>query len=143
MQAKRTVLVTGGARRVGRSIVEAFAGTGADVAIHYRSSKKEAEELARRVRHKGVACRAFGADLTVPQAAQSLIDSVIAEFGTIDVLVNSAASFIHASFCDSDDETWERAWRQSLDTNLVAPARLVRFCNTRIAAEFGGGCQPN
>ena len=83
---KRTALVTGGAKRVGRAIVEKLAASGFSVAFTYLSSAAEAKELAGKI--GGVAIRA---DLTKPEAAVEAIRGALS--GRIDVLVNNASLY--------------------------------------------------
>src|SRR5579872_4483071 len=84
----QTVLITGAARGIGRASALAFAGLGARVAVHYRSSRAEAEALLEELPGRGH--RAFAADLTDPAACAALIDAVAAQFGALQVLVNNA-----------------------------------------------------
>jgi NAD(P)-dependent dehydrogenase (short-subunit alcohol dehydrogenase family) len=83
---KRVALVTGGAKRVGRAIVEKLASEGFEVVFTYNSSEVEANELARKVRG-----RAVRADLTDPAAAVAAIRDAV-RGGRLDVLVNNASS---------------------------------------------------
>ena len=84
----KTALVTGGAVRIGRAICEALAAEGARVVIHYRSSRKEALALAKKL--GGVAVRS---NLESEEACARLMDDVYAESGRLDALVNNAAVF--------------------------------------------------
>jgi pteridine reductase len=133
----KVVLVTGGAKRVGRAIALACAAAGADIAVHYRNSRTEAEQLVGTVRAQGQSAAAFGADLTSSVECAALRDDVLAEFGGLDVLINNAASFEHAPMVGGDDARWERAWTVSLETNLVAPARLARLFADSLRARSG------
>src|SRR5215216_3816836 len=94
----KVALVTGGAKRVGRAIVEKLAQEGFSVAFTYNTSEDEATELARRI--DGHAIRA---DLFQPeQAAQAIFES-FATFGDqLDVLVNSASAYLPARLRDTD-----------------------------------------
>lgn len=94
-QQHRVALVTGGAKRVGRAIVERLAAAGFDVAFTYLTSEKEADELRRAIEttpgRRAVATRA---DLTQPEAARDAIrDAIEREFGQLDVLVNNASLY--------------------------------------------------
>jgi pteridine reductase len=135
--AGKTVLVTGAARRVGRAIALAFADAGADVAVHHRASRADAEAVVAAIGSRGRRARAFAAELTDPRQAAALVADVVAELGGLDALVNSAASFVRAPFVGGADAEWERAWRVSVDTNLVAPARLARLAAPGLAARQG------
>lgn len=88
--ANKNVLVTGGTRGIGRSIVEAFAAQGANVAFTYRSSATEADALATELRAMGVQAMGIQADAADFEAAEAAISSIITAWGSIDVLVNNA-----------------------------------------------------
>ncbi|MFW5660924.1 MAG: SDR family NAD(P)-dependent oxidoreductase, partial [Oceanicaulis sp.] len=82
-------LVTGGAKRVGRAFIEALAGDGHAVAIHFNTSGAEAEALAETITAAGGRAVAVGADLTDPAATQGLIGRSADALGPIALLVNS------------------------------------------------------
>jgi pteridine reductase len=132
-----TALVTGAGRRIGRAVALACAHAGADVAVHYRTSADAAHEVADAVRAAGRTAAVVAADLTDPNAARALVGRALTALGGLDLLVNSAASFVRAPFLGGDDDAWERAWRVSLETNLVAPARLARYAAPALAARGG------
>lgn len=87
-------LVTGGARRLGAEFVRALARRGFHVAIHHRSSLDEAATLVREIEQEGGSAQAFMCDLLDPTAPGDLVEDVVARFGRLDVLVNSAASML-------------------------------------------------
>lgn len=88
--ANKNVLVTGGTRGIGRSIVEAFAAQGANVAFTYRSSATEADVLAAELQAMGIQAMGIQADAADFEAAEAAISSIIAAWGSIDILVNNA-----------------------------------------------------
>src|SRR4051794_10759984 len=96
----KVALVTGGAKRVGRAIVEKLAQEGFSVAFTYNTSEDEANELARRI--DGHAIRA---DLFQPeQAAEAIATSFATYANRLDVLVNSASAYVSARLLDTDME---------------------------------------
>jgi NAD(P)-dependent dehydrogenase (short-subunit alcohol dehydrogenase family) len=116
-------LVTGGAVRIGRTLVTALAGLGFAVAIHCRRSVAAGEALAREVRERGGRAAVVAADLTEPVEVSGLVDAAaLALEAPIGVLVNSAASF------DADQlATLEPArLRRQLAVNLEAPLLLAQ-----------------
>jgi NAD(P)-dependent dehydrogenase (short-subunit alcohol dehydrogenase family) len=127
MLTGKVALVTGASHRVGKAIALACAAAGADIAVHYRSARDGALATVDAAIEIGRRAQSFQADVTDAGEARRLIDEVVATFGGVDVLVNSAAVFIHHSFTAGDDAEWERAWRTSFETNLLAPARLARL----------------
>lgn len=87
---KKNVLVTGGTRGIGRSIVEAFAVAGYNVAFTFRSSVKEADALIEELKATGVETLAIQSDASSTEAAAEAVSAVTNAWGSIDVLVNNA-----------------------------------------------------
>jgi pteridine reductase len=87
-------LVTGsGKRRVGWHVAEALARRGYAIAVHFRTSRDEAETTVAHLGELGGDAEAFGADLADEAAVKALVEQVLARFGRIDVLVNTAATW--------------------------------------------------
>src|SRR5215468_10386553 len=118
----RVTLVTGGAIRVGRAIVQALAADGATVAVHHHGSAKEARSLVAELRSQGRRAEAFRADLTDDLQLASLVVDVERALGPIQVLVNSAAQFTRAPFLKTDAAMLDAEWR----LNARAPFLLTR-----------------
>jgi 3-oxoacyl-[acyl-carrier protein] reductase len=121
----KVCLVTGGSRGIGRAIVLAMAGAGADVAFTYQRSTEQAEELATQVRSSGVRCRACRADVSSVEDMRSVTRLVQAEFGPIAILVNNAGINRDKSFLKMTKSMWDEVMRVNLDgvfhtTQLVA-----------------------
>src|SRR5438105_3361015 len=92
-QPPRVALVTGGAKRIGRAIVERLAGAGYDVAFTYHSSDGEARELENALRGQGRRVLGIGADLIKSDAATKVCEQFRAQFDRLDVLVNNASLY--------------------------------------------------
>jgi 3-oxoacyl-[acyl-carrier protein] reductase len=86
----RTVLVTGASRGIGAAIARAFAAEGALVAVNYLANAQAAEDTVAACKAAGGDAFAAQADVTDPEAATGLVESVMAEAGKIDALVNNA-----------------------------------------------------
>ncbi|MCC7082833.1 MAG: pteridine reductase [Burkholderiales bacterium] len=130
----RVVLVTGGARRVGASICRRLHAAGADVVIHYRTSRSHAMRLERRLeaaRPGSVAC--VCADLLDVDALGTLVTNAIARFGRLDALVNNASSFYPTPLADIG---WQQ-WNDLVGTNLQAPLFLVRAACAELTRRRG------
>jgi NAD(P)-dependent dehydrogenase (short-subunit alcohol dehydrogenase family) len=119
--AGRWAFVTGGAKRVGRAIALELAARGAHVAIHYHTSRTEAEATVRDIEARGVRGLALHAELAAASEVKALADRVDAETGGIAVLVNSASNYLRVPF----DVLTEAVWDASLDVNLKAPFLLA------------------
>jgi NAD(P)-dependent dehydrogenase (short-subunit alcohol dehydrogenase family) len=113
----RVALVTGAGKRLGRAVALRLAEEGADVVIHYRSSRAEAESAVAEIQKLGRRGAAISADLGSVTEIKKLFDETARQFGRLDILVNSAANFLPASIISTTEEIWDA----SLDTNLKAP----------------------
>lgn len=117
----RVVLVTGGARRIGRAIAERLARAGCSIALHYRNAAADAGNVVAVCGDGGATAASFCADLADPEACQALVREVIARCGRLDVIVNNAAIFERMPI----DEFDPSAWNRTLAVNLTAPLALV------------------
>jgi NAD(P)-dependent dehydrogenase (short-subunit alcohol dehydrogenase family) len=86
----RRALVTGGGRGIGRAIALALADDGADVAVNYRRDETAARATVAEIEARGRRAAAFAASVDDPDACAALAEQVLAEFGTIDLLVHNA-----------------------------------------------------
>ncbi len=130
----RTALVTGGAKRLGRAIVETLAEAGFAVAIHYNRSALEAEELAATIRAGGGRAVALPADLAEEAAVETLIHRAEAALGPIGVLVNNASVFDRDEWQDVTRESWDR----HMEPNLRAPFLLTQTMAAALPREAHG-----
>jgi NAD(P)-dependent dehydrogenase (short-subunit alcohol dehydrogenase family) len=96
--AGKVVLVTGAARRLGRATAVAAAEQGADVAITYRDSEREARSLVALLARHGGQGLAVRCDITDERNVREMVQEVAGELGGIDVLVNNAANYETARF---------------------------------------------
>lgn len=115
----KTVLVTGGARRVGKTLALAAAKAGADVVIHYHSSQQAAEETRAQVQALGRRAHLVRADLNDPQEVATVVPAA-ASWGQLYALINSAAIFGSGGLKETDLSSWNRY----LAINLTAPFLL-------------------
>jgi len=115
----KVAIVTGGGRGIGRAIAEAYANNGAKVVVTAAIQKDEIDETALKINGKAIL-----ADITKPGDVQMLVDSVIVEFGRIDILVNNAARgmrFVNESFMTEPKPFWEADasnWQMVINTNV-------------------------
>jgi pteridine reductase len=121
----RVALVTGAGKRLGRHVALRLASEGADIAVHYNRSADDARQVVSEIEKLRRHAAAFPAQLTDVAAIRTLVSQVVAHFGSLDILINSAANFLETKFA----ETRESAWDASLDTNLKAPF----FCSQAAA----------
>jgi pteridine reductase len=117
----KTVLITGGAKRVGAAIARTLHGAGANLAIHYRKSARDAEALAAELnagRAKSAAI--VPCELLDIQKLPSLVEFAVRSFGALDVLINNASTFYPTKI----GEITPAAWDDLLGTNLKVPTFL-------------------
>ena len=118
----KSVLVTGGARRIGRGIALALANAGADVAITYRSSHAEAEETAGDLVALGSRALTVECDVRSEESVRRAIAATISRFGRLDVVVNNAAVFETAPLEQISLEQWDAVF----ETNARGPFLVAR-----------------
>lgn len=128
----KTALVTGAGKRIGRAIAMALAREGANIAVHYRRSAEESVEVCRLVEAEQVKGTAFCADLTDPAACQELVACCRAEFGAVEILVNSASVFQAGHFADLDaDSLFANLRVNTLAPFLLGKAFASQWCEGR------------
>jgi NAD(P)-dependent dehydrogenase (short-subunit alcohol dehydrogenase family) len=132
--AGKVALVTGGARRVGRALSLALADAGAAVVVNYNSSAAEAEDTVREIESRGRRALALRADVSQRAELGRMLDQVSAQFGRLDILVNSAATFESAPFLEITEDDWNRV----LAVNLSAPFFLMQAAAPLLGARAAG-----
>jgi 3-oxoacyl-[acyl-carrier protein] reductase len=111
----RTALVTGGGKGIGRAISLELAQRGADVAVNYRSDTSAAEETAELVRKTGRRTILVQADISDPDAAVRVVDTVRTKLGPISLLVNNAAYTRRQEPADLTLRTWRAIFASNID----------------------------
>lgn len=134
MQLKgRVVLITGGARRIGRALALGLAERGASIAFSYRTSAAEARGTLRELEALDADALAIRADLSRAGDVKRLIQAVIRKFGRLDVLINCAATFDRIPFERLTEADWDRA----IDTNLKGPFLCALYASRHLRARGG------
>jgi NAD(P)-dependent dehydrogenase (short-subunit alcohol dehydrogenase family) len=124
----KVALITGSAKRIGREIALELARKGARIAVHYRSSEKEAREVA------GTAGAVFQAELTDNAEVDEMFRGIESAFRRLDILVNSASIFSPASADDATPEQWDA----QMNTNAKAPFFIAQHA-ARLMRRHGAG----
>lgn len=133
MQGK-TVLVTGGAKRIGAAITRRLHAAGANVAIHCRASLYDALALRAELNElRADSACVVQADLQETSGLPRIIDEVVQQFGQLDALVNNASGFKPTQF-DSMDE---QHWNELLGANLKAPLFLAQAAAAELRRHHG------
>lgn len=134
----KAALVTGGGRRIGRTISLALAEAGYAVAVNYERSGDAAEETVRRIVEHGGAAAALRADVSRAEEVRSLVQQAVERFGRLHLLVNNAAVYAPSSFAELNEEVWDR----HLDVNLKGTYLCSKEVGDRMLA-WGGGRMVN
>jgi 3-oxoacyl-[acyl-carrier protein] reductase len=118
--AGRIAVVTGGGRGLGRALVRALAGEGADVAFSYRESRRGALEEAEAVRRLGRRAFAGPADARVPGEIAAFVDEAAAALGGLDFLVNNVGVFRRTPLEELSEEVLDEAFDVNVKAAVVA-----------------------
>src|SRR5688572_4616162 len=103
----KTVLITGGARRVGASIARTLHGAGANLVVHYRNSGNDAEALAAELNAaRADSAALIQADLLQVEKLPALVEFAVRRFGSLDVLVNNASTFYPTKIGEITPQAW-------------------------------------
>jgi NAD(P)-dependent dehydrogenase (short-subunit alcohol dehydrogenase family) len=115
----QVALVTGAAKRIGRSIALRLASEGADIVVNYATSRAEAEELVREIQGGGRQAISLQADVSRRAVVQKLFVAAEKEFGRLDILVNNAGMFFAAKFEELTEEQWDRIMNTNLKSQFL------------------------
>ena len=121
----QVALVTGGARRIGRSIALALGKAGARVVVNYKTSEAEAHQTVKEIERAGGRACALQADISQPAEVKKLVAAAEKEFGPVAILVNNAGIFARCEW----DQVTEADWDRFMNTNLKAQF----FCAQAVA----------
>ncbi len=132
----KIVLVTGGSRGIGREIAKQFADLGATVAVHYVRNLTAAETTRDSL--AGAGHTTVQADMQSPEQVQQAIDTVVKQYGRLDILINNAGVFVTHKIAEASFDDWQAAWKTVIDTNLIGPANAC-YCAAQQMIKQGGG----
>ena len=110
----KVVLVTGASRGIGRAIANKFAESGAHVAFTYLSSVEKGEALVKELEAYGIKAKGYRSDASMFDAAEELVNSVMTDFGQIDVLINNAGITRDGLLMRMTEEQWDEVIRVNL-----------------------------
>ena len=140
--ARPVVLVTGAARRIGRSITLHLAHHGWDVVLHHRGStpgQTDAEATAAEARALGARAWLVAADLADEAACLQLVSAAVAAAGRLDAVVNNASHFEYDDVATFSSATMDRQWR----ANTAPAVLLARALHAHLAQRVANGCVVN
>lgn len=131
----KVAIVTGGNSGIGKAIVQYLAELGAQVVIDYRSHPEATEELEREIGSYGGCSFGVQADVSKLDDLQRLIDTAVAQYGRIDVMVNNAGVETRTSVLDTTPEQYDKV----LDVNLRGVFFATQYAAKQMIAQGGGG----
>ncbi len=134
----RMAVVIGGGRGLGRALVSALAGEGADVAFSYRESRRGALDAAEAVRRLGRRAFAGPADARVPGEIAAFVDEAAAALGGVDFLVNNVGVFRRIPLAELREEDLDEAFDVNVKAAVMASRAAAPHMRTR-----GGGAIVN
>jgi 3-oxoacyl-[acyl-carrier protein] reductase len=142
--SKRVILITGAARGLGSALAQHFAKRDYAVALHYHTSKEDAQKVTKFIQDSGGTAEAFQADLSSQAQAQSLIDSVIKRFGSIFALINNAGTYHDKNLYELSEEEWMSGLHSTatatFHTIRASLPHLRKISNARIINIGDSGC---
>ncbi|WP_334075259.1 MULTISPECIES: SDR family oxidoreductase [Paenibacillus] len=133
----KVALVTGGGTGIGRATSLRLASRGATVAVNYSRSAAEAAETVRAITETGGRAMAFQADVSRNGDVSRMVEGVVREFGTVDLLVNNASITRHIAMDDLEAVT-EKVWEELLGVNVVGMFYCARAVAPYMKASGAG-----
>jgi 3-oxoacyl-[acyl-carrier protein] reductase len=122
----KTVFITGGAKGIGKAVAIMFAKKGLNLAINFRSSKKEAERLAVELHEKyGVKVLTIQGNVSIAEDCKNMVTKTIEQFGSIDIFIHNAGPYIKERKRIDEYEVGE--WEELMNGNLNSAFYLLKF----------------
>lgn len=122
---EKTVIVTGGSRGIGASIVHLLAKEGYQVVLNYHKSEEIAKKIQEESTKKGYHVETFKADVSKREEVKELIEFAIQKFGKIDVLINNAGISQTKLFTDITEEDWNNMLNINLNSVFYMTQEVV------------------
>jgi len=127
----KVALVTGGAKRLGRASAVTLARAGADVAITYLRSQREAEKTLKQIQDLGSRGFAVRCDVTRESSVRNSVRSVAQRFGGIDILVNNAGNYETVEFDRLTLEQWDAIFASNVRGPFLVSRECLKFLRER------------
>ena len=127
----KVVLLTGGARRLGRASALALAEAGADVAITFLRSDREARKTVSDLRKLRVRAAAIRCDVTVEKIVKRAIQQTVAELGGLDILVNNAANYETVDFEKLTVRKWDAIFASNVRGPFLVSQHALKYLRRR------------
>ena len=131
---KKTIFITGAAKRIGKEIALCFSEMGWNIIIHYNSSKKDADELANKINKDNPdTARAVQGNLDKEADIAKILNDIDGMFPSLDLLVNNASTFYPTPIKEISENHWEKL----IGSNLKGPLFLIQGLKEKLKASNG------
>ncbi|HCN83828.1 MAG TPA: 3-oxoacyl-[acyl-carrier-protein] reductase [Sphingobacteriaceae bacterium] len=129
----KTALITGASKGIGRKIAEKFAEQGANVAFTYLSSVEKGQALEQELQSMGTKVKGYRSDASKFDEAEKLINDIVADFGTIDIVVNNAGITKDGLLMRMSEENWDEVLEVNLKSvfNITKAASKIMMKNRK------------
>lgn len=127
MKNKKTALITGSSRGIGKAIATLFARNGYNVVINYNKSEEKAKQLHEILTNEGLEVRIFKADVSKKEEANALVNYTIGQFENIDVLINNAGISKPSLFTDISYEQWDEVMSINLNSVFYMTKKTLQY----------------
>ena len=130
----KTALVTGAAKGIGKAAALRLAEMGANVAVNYNSSQKEADDTANHLKDFGVESMSYQADVGNLDQVTKMVEDITDQLGQIDILVNNAGIIDDGLLLRMSDEAWSRVINTNLNGTFYCSRAVLR---TMVRSRWG------
>jgi len=130
----KTALITGASKGIGKAIAIKFAQEGANVAFTYLSSVEKGEALEKELSEFGIKAKGFRSDASNFDAAQELVNNVVSEFGSLDILINNAGITRDNLLMRMSEEHWD----EIMNINLKSCFNTVKAATRTLMKQKSG-----
>lgn len=130
----KTALITGASKGIGKKIAEVFAQQGANVAFTYLSSVEQGEALEKELANAGTKVKGYRSDASDFKSAEELINQIVAEFGTIDIVVNNAGITKDGLLMRMSEEQWDAV----ININLKSVFNITKAASKPMMKQRSG-----
>lgn len=134
MLEKKTALVTGAGKGIGRAIALALAKMGVLVIVNYRGSKEQAEETVQKIREMGQEAEAYPCDVSDFQTVETMMKTIVSKYGRLDILVNNAGITKDGLILKMSEEDFDKV----VDTNLKGTFHTIRHASRQMIRQRSG-----
>ncbi len=131
----RVALVTGASLGIGRATAIALGHAGADVAVNYRSSEQQADEVVQAIQDAGGRALKLQADVSDQSAVEDMVAKTVAEFGKLDIAISNAAYSDRELFFEAD----MAGFRRTVDVTMWGAFYLMRAATQQFIKQASGG----